>query len=178
METHWQADRAALRHLLKLHPDWGVLAFAQTLKRSYSWVKKWRKRLLAADPADETVIRGLSRARKHPPPRTAPPIVDAILEIRDQPPAHLRRTPGPKTILYFLQHDPSLHGQHLPTSTKTIWQLLRANGRILPPHERHPQPVDLPAPGTQVHLDAQRRQHGAARPRRQTAALRRNLEWH
>jgi transposase InsO family protein len=153
METHWQADRAALRHLLKLHPDWGLLAFAQTLKRSYSWVKKWRKRLLAADPADETVIGGLSRARKHPPPRIAPTIVDAILEIRDQPPAHLRRTPGPKTIRYFLQHDPSLQGQHLPTSTKTIWQLLRANGRILPPHERHPQPVDLPAPGMQVHLD-------------------------
>lgn len=56
MEEHWIADRAALRALLRDHPDWSHSHLARTIGRSVSWVKKWRTRLRAAPPDDPTVL--------------------------------------------------------------------------------------------------------------------------
>jgi hypothetical protein len=57
---------------------------------------------------DEQVLYGLSRAPHHPPPRLDPEVIDRLLEIRDDPPEGLGRTPGPKTILYYLKRDETL----------------------------------------------------------------------
>ena len=54
---------------------------------------------------DQQVLQASSRARKRPPPQIAPEVVDRILAIRDNPPPKLGRTPGPVTILYYLQKD-------------------------------------------------------------------------
>jgi hypothetical protein len=126
MEAEWIVARSHLWHLLREHPHWGAKKLARFTKRSLTWVKKWRRRLRNADAADETVLYSRSRARKRSPRRVSQAVVARILAIRDEPPGNLRRTPGPKTILYFLAKDRELQQQqaYLPRSTRTVWQNL------------------------------------------------------
>jgi hypothetical protein len=83
MEAVYYAARANLQRLLRQHP-----------------------RLLARPigpsdrDVDKQVLRGLSRAPRHPLPRLDQQVVDRVLEIRDDPPEGLGRPPGPKAILY------------------------------------------------------------------------------
>jgi transposase InsO family protein len=155
MEAQWLADRTTLRTLLHTHPHWSVRDFAEAIGRSHGWVKKWRRRLRAASPEDDAVLHSLSRARKQPPPPLDPQVRDRILEIRDHPPGNLQRTPGPKTILYYLARDPVLLAQNLrlPRSTRTVWLILRQHGRIAIPGEHRHTPVERPAPMTAWQLD-------------------------
>ena len=132
MEAEWSADRAKLRLALRDHPAWSVPQLAQHLGRSVSWVKQWHQRLRAAPPEDETVLHSRSRARKHPPPALSPLVIERILAIRDEPPAHLQRVPGPNAIRYFLEQDAELQaaGVAPPRSTATVWQVLRRHGQL------------------------------------------------
>lgn len=66
MEAQWQADRAALRDLLRTRPDLSLKDMARCLHRSYSWVKEWSKRLASAPPHDLEVLHSRSRARHTP----------------------------------------------------------------------------------------------------------------
>ena len=100
MEAEYYAARANLRRLMRLHPRWTQPQYAQAVGMSLSWVKKWKKRLEEAGPEDEQVLHSRSRARKHPPERISPTVTDRILQMRDEPPEGLQRTPGPKAILY------------------------------------------------------------------------------
>jgi transposase InsO family protein len=155
MEDCWLADRTLLRSLLLLHPTWTLHDYAAATHRSLAWVKKWRKRFRTAPPEDDRILHSCSRARNHLPPPLDPIVIERILAIRDAPPAHLQRIPGPKAILYFLAHDPELHllDLRLPRSTRTIWQILRQHGRIAIPSERRHTPVERPAPMTAWQLD-------------------------
>jgi ParB-like chromosome segregation protein Spo0J len=69
MEAEWITDRHYLRQLLKSHPEWTVQDLADAVGRSRAWIKKWRKRLLAAGPDDDSVLYRQPSARKQPPPR-------------------------------------------------------------------------------------------------------------
>jgi integrase-like protein len=153
-DAEWFADRTHLRILVQTQPSWTISDLAHALKRSVSWVKKWRKRIRAA-PQDECVLHSQSRARHQPPARLDQRVIDRILAIRDQPPEQLRRIPGPKAILYYLERDPLLQNQglRLPRSTRTIWQILRAHGRIAIRGERTHTAVERPAPMTSWQLD-------------------------
>lgn len=155
MEEHWYADRSRLRALLATHPQRSNPELAAQLGRSVGWVKKWKRRLRAAPPDDETVLRGHSRARQHPPAAVARAVVDRILAIRDQPPANLQRVPGPKAILYYLERDGELaaSGARLPRSTRTVWRILTRAGRITRPARREREPLDRPPPLTHWQLD-------------------------
>jgi hypothetical protein len=150
MEEDWYADRIRLRQLRQAHPDWSHRACATEIGRSLGWVTKWTKRVRMAAPDDDQVVHGQSRRRKHPPPPWDPRIVDRILEIRDHPPEHLRRTPGPKAILYYLQRDTDLKALdvRLPRSTRTIWRILTQHGRIAHPARPPHEPVDRADPLT------------------------------
>lgn len=154
-EAELVADRAHLRKLLRAHPTWPYQEYADQIGRSYAWVKKWVKRLSAASPGDETVLWNRSSARKHPPPPLHPAVIERILAIRDSPPENLRRTPGPKAILYYLHRDQEVlaQGLRLPRSTRTIWVILRACGRIAEPGRRISVPIERPAPLTSWQLD-------------------------
>jgi Integrase core domain len=154
-EAHWLADRTLLRSLVRTQPAWTYRDFADATHRSRGWVKKWLARLRAAAPDDEHVLHSQSRARKQPPPAFDPRVIDRILEIRDQPPGHLRRIPGPKAILYYLARDTDLQAANLrlPRSTRTVWQILRAHGRIPIPGERTHTLVERPAPMSVWQLD-------------------------
>lgn len=153
-DAEWFADRRHLRLLLQTQPTWTTTDLAQALKRSVSWVKKWRTRIRSA-PQDERVLHSQSRARHHPPSRLDQQVIDRILAIRDQPPDNLHRIPGPKAILYYLERDPSLQQQQLrlPRSTRTIWQILRQYGRIAIRGQRSHTPVERPSPMSSWQLD-------------------------
>ena len=173
METTWILDRAQLWQLHLEHPDWGAKKLARFTRRSLTWVKKWRRRLRGADPDDETVLHSRSRARKTSPKQVCQKVIDRILAIRDEPPGKLRRTPGPKTILYYLEQDWELSQQqaYIPRSTRTVWQILRENGRIFRPSPPEHEPEERPEPMSEWGIDFKvvntippepdgRRQHG------------------
>ncbi len=116
MEAVYYAARANLRRLMILHPTWTRAQLAQATGMSKSWVDKWKKRLVSVPFDDEQVLQGLPRAPHHALPRLDPQVVDRVLEIRDDPPEGLGRTPGPKAILYYLRRDEALKegGLRLP----------------------------------------------------------------
>lgn len=154
MEAQWRADRLHLRTLLTTQPDWSLDDLAAATSRSRSWVKKWKQRLRAA-PDDQTILHSLSRARIHPPPALSQIVIDRILDIRDAPPQNLKRIPGPKAILYYLQQEATttLSGERVPRSTRTIWRILRLHQRI-PDRQPHiHQPFELPSPLSSWQID-------------------------
>jgi hypothetical protein len=149
MTISYYADRINLFHVMHLHPDWTQEQLAQAIGRSKSWVYKWQTRLKGVAVGDDVtlheVAQGQSHARKHPPERIDPRIEDLILAIRDEPPEGLRRTLGPKAILYDLPRQVTLweSGLRLPTSIRTIYQILERNQRIV---HRTPRPAEQDKP--------------------------------
>jgi transposase InsO family protein len=154
-QEQWIADRAALQRLLRLHPEWTQQELANALGRSIGWVKKWKKRLREAPPGDAAVLFGHPFGRKTPSPQTDPQVEERILAIRDAPPENLKRTPGPRAILYYLPRDPQMHQRRetLARSTRTIWKILHRNGRIAQKGPRRRKPVERRQPLEEVQMD-------------------------
>jgi hypothetical protein len=155
MEAIWFSQRAALRCLSRQHPNWTQEELALTVGRSRSWVAKWLARLKDTAPEDLRVLHSRSRARQTPLPSLPPGVVERILSLRDAPPEQLRRVPGPRAILYYLPRDAQAQGLGvpLPRSTRTIWKVLRAHGRIaLDPSLRHRR-LEPRAPLEEVQAD-------------------------
>ncbi len=155
MEAQWVAQRAMLRHLAIQHPQWTRPQLAQACGASVSFVKKWLKRFGETDPNDLHVLFSRSRARHTPPPPPDLRLVQRIIEIRTTPPENLQRTPGPRTILYYLKRDAHLAAQGIvaPRSTRTVWKILRTLGLILDPAERTHKPLEPCEPLQEVQMD-------------------------
>jgi hypothetical protein len=157
MTLSYYAARANLSHLLQLHPDWSQAELAAALDYSKEWVKKWLKRLReerAAGVPLEHILPGHSRARKTPPLKTHPLVVEQILSIRDQPPEGLRRVPGQEAICFYLQHDPALQFFQMPLpSCRTIYRVLKTHERIPERGPRLHQPLERPAPMSAWQID-------------------------
>jgi hypothetical protein len=103
METQWIHDRALLRSLMAQYPHWSNPQYAQATGRSVSWVKKWKRRLNQAPRDDMQVLLSHSRAHHAPYHRWDRQVIQRLGEMREQPPEHLQRVPGPKTLVYFLR---------------------------------------------------------------------------
>jgi len=155
MEEEWVVKRCQLRQIWLDHPEWSRQKMAEEVGCSKSWVKKWLRRIRSAPLEDQQVMYGLSRTPKHPPPRFSPEVVNKILEIRDHPPRLLGRTPGPRTILYYLHKDPTFKkcGAKLPRSTRTVWKVLTQHQRIYQPPQSIVDPEERPAPGVEWGMD-------------------------
>jgi len=155
MEEQWVVDRGTLRAMWLEHPEWSKQQLAEEVGHSKCWVKKWLKRIRSAPLEDREVLQAHSRARRHPPPQTAPEVVSRILEIRDDPPPKLGRVPGPVTILYYLQQDPRLQeaGYVLPRSTRTLWKILDQHHRITRAGPHQHEPLERPEPGLEWGMD-------------------------
>lgn len=69
MEAIWVGQRAHLRSLLQLHPDWTGQQLADAVGCSRSMVYKWHRRFAEASPNDTTVLFSRSRAPHRHPPR-------------------------------------------------------------------------------------------------------------
>jgi hypothetical protein len=82
-------------------------------------------------------------------------MIERIVEMRESPPEHLQRVPGPKALLYSLPRDAELQalGAPLPRSTKTIWKILRQQGCILDEPIRRHNPLEPREPLEEVQLD-------------------------
>ncbi len=154
MEAQWQSDRSALRDLLQSRPDLSLKEMAARVGRSYSWAKKWAKRLASAPPDDLAVLVSHSRAHRAPYPTWDSLVLRRLEQIRLLPPEGLQRTPGPKAILYYLPRDEELRerGCPLPRSTSTIWKLLTHLGRLSadPPVTHRQEPLREPLAEVQV----------------------------
>ena len=154
MEAQWQADRSALRELLRSRPDLSLKQIAVLVGRSYDWTRKWAKRLNAAPAHDVHVLISQSRARKTLPPTWDPLVLRRLEQLRLHPPEGLRRTPGPKALLYYLPRDAALQarGCRLPRSTSTIWKLLTRLGLIArePVIKHREEPLHDPLEEVQV----------------------------
>jgi hypothetical protein len=148
MEEEWIVNRAHLRELMSQRPHLTQRELAQAVGRSLGWVKKWSKRLQAASADDEQVLHRRASPRRRPRTCRTARIVERVLAIRDHPPDHLQRRPGPKAILYYLHHDEQLRDcpHEVPRSTRTVWQILDEAGRITRQAPRMHQPVDRAAP--------------------------------
>jgi transposase InsO family protein len=153
MEVVYYAARANLRRLMGLHPGWTGQQYATAVGMSVGWVKKWKKRFEGREPEDEQVLHSRSRARKHPPERISQAVADRIVEMRDEPPEGLRRTPGPKALLYYLPRDERLQGERLPRSSRTIYGILKRAGRIAHRLPQLHEPLERPAPMSHWQLD-------------------------
>jgi hypothetical protein len=147
METQHYMARAKLREKQAENPGWTHKQMAEAVGYSVSWVRKWRKRLAQAPPGDDSVLWGQSRAN-HVGPRLSEEVVQGILEIRDDPPDNLGRTPGPLAILYYLHKDADLkaNGHYLPRSTRTIWRVLDQHHRIIRYAPLESKPWERPEP--------------------------------
>lgn len=155
MEALWVSQRAHLRHLLLLHPDWTGQQVADAVGCSPSMVFKWRRRFATAAPNEVTVLFSRSRAPHHHPPRIDEEVKERVQQIRLAPPEDLKRTPGPVAILYYLQRDEELlaKGARFPRSTRTIWRILDAAGLIERDPARKRCAHDPPEPLEEVQLD-------------------------
>src|SRR5258707_7332033 len=102
---------------------------------------------------DTQVLHSRSRARKHPPERISEPVVERIIQMRDAPPEGLRRTPGPKAILYYLPRDSDLQAERLPRSSRTIYRILQQAGRIAHRLPHVQEELARPAPLSRWQLD-------------------------
>jgi hypothetical protein len=155
METQWIRDRALLRSLMAQYPHWSNPQYAQATGRSVSWVKKWKHRLNQAAGDDMQVLLSHSRAHHAPYHRWDRQVIQRLGEMREQPPEHLQRVPGPKTLVSYLQRDPHLQGLGVavPRSSRTVWKLLRQHGYILPRVPRQHQPLEPRDPLEEVQID-------------------------
>lgn len=155
MEAIWFARRAALHCLSQEHPEWTYAHLAATIGGSESFVKKWLARFKHATITDWTLYQSRSHARHTPPPSTPQPVIERILALRDEPPDHLRRVPGPRTILSFLHRDPDALALALPLprSTRTVWKVLHEHGRIATDLPYLHQPLTPPAPLMEIQAD-------------------------
>lgn len=153
MEVTWVCQRAHLRHLLKEHPDWSQQQVADAVGCSKSMVGKWKRRFAEADPGNASLLFSRSRAPHHHLPRISEEVVERIIEMRLSPPDNLKRTPGPKALLYYLQKDETLRGVRLPTSTRTVWQILDTLGLIERAEPKNHAPLPLQDLPEEVQVD-------------------------
>jgi hypothetical protein len=136
-------------------PTGGAIQLAEAVDRCLSWAKKWLKRLSLAPADDQVVLHSRSRAHHTPYRKVPQAVVQRILEIREEPPENLHRTPGPKAILYYLRREQTRAGlgTSLPRSSCTVWRILRRFGCILDAPARRRRPLELAKPMTNSELD-------------------------
>ncbi len=157
MVINWYSERSRLKWMREKHPDWSKKRLGEEMRRSYSWVKKWLKRIAGAEgeEEEEEVLKGQSRCPQKKPASIEPEVVKKILTIRDDPPEGLQRTPGPEAIKYYLHRDEELKegGYYVPTSTATIWRILDENGRIWRSQKAEYTPLNRNAPMQEWEMD-------------------------
>lgn len=153
METEWRVARARLRDLLRENARACHRELAEQLGYSVAWVRKWRKRLAQAAPDDEQVLLGQSHRPKHVPGRVTPAVEERIIELRITLSEQYNRTVGARTIAAYLRQEAAQWAGVVPTSSATIWRILRRRQYILVPSPHEKRPVERPDPGLDWEID-------------------------
>src|SRR5262245_45114947 len=131
METEWCIARAQLRELLKANPKASHRELAEALEYSVAWVRKWRKRLAGADPEGETVLHCHSHRPETILRKVSEVMEERIVTMRLTLSEEYNRTVGPRTIAAELRQARPEGEGIVPTSTATIWRILRRRQAIL-----------------------------------------------
>lgn len=153
METEWRVARARLRDLLGENGQASHRELAEQLGYSVAWVRKWRKRLAQAPPDDKQVLFGQSHRPKHIPRQVSEAVEERIIELRVTLSEKYNRTVGARTIAAYLREEAAQWAGVVPTSTRTIWRILRRRQYIVVSTPREKQPVVRPTPGLDWEVD-------------------------
>jgi hypothetical protein len=153
METEWRIARAQLRDLLQENAHACHRELAKQLGYSVAWVRKWRKRLAQAPPGDEQVLNGQSHRPKRIPRRVSEAVEERIIELRVTLSEQYNRPVGARTIAAYLRKEAAQWEGVVPTSSATIWRILRRRQYILDRAPREKQPFVRPEPGVQWEID-------------------------
>jgi transposase InsO family protein len=146
-------DRTLLYHLHLKHPDWTIRRLAEVVDRSIGWVMKWLTRFRTEADSPDLFLDHPHSSPDPAPHTTSLEVMETILDLRDHPPESLRRVPGPKAILYYLERAEHLIGQVIPQSTRTIWRILKAANRIITTIHLHKERLDRPGPMEEWQMD-------------------------
>lgn len=128
IEDQWVYDRIRLYKLRKQYPKWSQRQLAASLGYSLSWVKKWLSRFGQTGHPKLISFASQSRAPKNPARKVTDRVRDVILSLRQLLPEKYGRVVGAKPILYHLHHNGYFQDEALPTSTATIWRVLKQAG--------------------------------------------------
>jgi hypothetical protein len=127
-EDQWVYDRIRLYKLREKYPKWSQKKLADALGYSLSWVKKWLARFRQVSHPSLICFASHSRAPKNPAHKVTQRIRDVILSLRQLLPEKYGRVVGAKPILYHLHHNGYFQDEPLPTSSATIWRVLKQAG--------------------------------------------------
>lgn len=155
-EVAWLVGRVKLFELWQENPQRKRSELAEAIGFSLSWVEKWLGRFSQLVESDDvSLFMSQSRARHTSSQKVTAEVEAAVLDIRDNPPENLRRTPGPQTILYYLDKGNELReaGHYLPRSTSTIWRILDKHQRIFRPRQQRREPLEPVEPMAEWQID-------------------------
>jgi hypothetical protein len=157
MDTESQRiyDRMRLHNLQLAQPTWSPAQLAATIGRSERWARKWVRRFDAVESPTFSMYLSQSRAPKTRPRQTPEPVKDAICQLRETLSESYHRPAGARLIRHYLLRDPSLQESALfiPTSSRTITNILRDRGYIQTPTRRERIPLELCAPMEEWEMD-------------------------
>jgi len=153
METEWRVARAQLRALVAENGEASHAELAERVGYSVAWVRKWRKRLQRAGPADEHVLRGESHRPKHIVRRVTEAVEERIIALRVALSEQYNRKVGARTIALYLKREAAQWAEGVPASNATIWRILRRRQYIFVPVQREKQPFKRPEPGVHWEID-------------------------
>lgn len=155
MDPQLLADRASLRRLLHDSPALSLSQLAFQCNRSIAWIRKWKRRLLAAPPNDQAILYGKSCRPHHTRPPRPPLVEERILYYRNHLSETYGRIAGPKPILYHLQKDPELAQAGIvpPRSPISVWKILVKLGCIARPGLPAHQPLERAEPFENFAMD-------------------------
>lgn len=153
-ETQWVYDRITLDQLRLAQPHWTAPQLAEAIGRSERWARKWLQRLRTSELTDLKRYVSQSRAPKSRPRQTPPEIKEIVCELRETLSEKYHRPAGPRLILAYLLKDTRLQASDffIPTSSRTLSQILRERGYILPRRKVEHLPLALCYPAPLVRL--------------------------
>lgn len=153
MDTEWRVARARLRDLLQENAQASHGELADQVGYSVAWVRKWRKRLAHAAPEDDQVLLGQSHRPRRIARRVAEAVEERIIALRVTLSEQYHRVVGARTIAAYLKREAAQWDGVVPTSSATIWRILRRRQYILVLTPRAKQPFERPAPGIHWEID-------------------------
>src|SRR5260221_2509194 len=130
METEWRIARARLRELLQEKGRASHTELAARVGYSVAWVRKWRKWLAQVGPDDEQVLYGQSHRPKHIPRQVSTALEERIIALRVTLSEQYIRKIGARTIAAYLKREAAQWADGVPTSSATIWRILRRQQSI------------------------------------------------
>ena len=152
METEWRVERSQLRELIRENPKISHEEAARQLGHSVTWVCKWQGRFKTNDN-EEMSINSLSHRPKHIPHQVSEQVEERIVALRISLTEQYNRTVGPRTIAAYLKREKEIWPGPVPSSSATIWRILRKRQYILSPIREAKQPFERPDPGLDWEVD-------------------------